>query len=177
VAQRQEAGGLNALADQSCRTHASPGRIAPDVEALICEVRRHHRRWSAGRIADELTLEIGQQAPSRSTTHRVLVRTGLVNCQEQQHERVYKRWARESAQMNLWQLDVVGRAFLVNGHEHQILTAIDETTPCWRRLKVGPVATSCTLPPNTWRRKPAATSTPTARQRYDVPITMRHLMS
>ena len=122
---RYEAGGLDALADQSRRPHSSPARIAPDVEALICEMRRHHRRWGARRIAYELKLEIGEQAPSRSTTHRVLVRNGLVNSQEQQHKRVYKRWARE-APMHLWQLDIVGGVFLVNGREHKMLSAIDD---------------------------------------------------
>jgi transposase len=122
---RYEAGGLDALADQSRRPHSSPGRIAPDVEALICEMRRHHRRWGARRIAYELKLEIGDQAPSRSTTHRVLLRNGLVNNQEQQHKRVYKPWARE-APMHLWQLDIVGGVFLVNGREHKMLTAIDD---------------------------------------------------
>ncbi|MGU3497942.1 IS481 family transposase [Mycobacterium sp. C31M] len=122
---RYEAGGLDGLADQSRRPHCSLGRISPDVEALICEMRRHHRRWGARRIAYELTLEIGEQAPSRSTTHRVLVRNGLVNGQEQQHKRVYRRWARE-APMHLWQLDIVGGVFLVNGREHKMLTAIDD---------------------------------------------------
>lgn len=122
---RYEAGGLDALADQSRRPHFSPGRIAPDVEALICEMRRHHRRWGARRIAYELKLEIGDQAPSRSTTHRVLVRNGLANSQEQQHKRVYKRWARE-APMQLWQLDIVGGVFLVDGREHKMLSAIDD---------------------------------------------------
>ena len=116
---------MDALADQSRRPHSSPGRIAPDVEALICEMRRHHRRWGARRIAYELKFEIGDQAPSRSTTHRVLVRNGLVNSQEQQHKRIYKRWARE-APMHLWQLDIVGGVFLVNGREHKMLTAIDD---------------------------------------------------
>jgi transposase InsO family protein len=122
---RYKAGGLDALADQSRRPHSSPGRIAPDVEALICEMRRHHRRWGARRIAYEMTHEIGNQAPSRSTTHRVLVRNGLVNSQEQQHKRIYKRWARE-APMHLWQLDLVGGVFLVNGREYKMLTAIDD---------------------------------------------------
>ena len=122
---RYEAGGLDALADQSRRPHVSPGRIAPDVEALICEMRRHHRRWGARRIAYEVKLEIGNQAPSRSTIHRVLVRNGLVNRQEQQHKRVYKRWARETP-MHLWQLDIVGGVFLANGREHKVLTAIDD---------------------------------------------------
>lgn len=122
---RYEAGGLDALADQSRRPHSSPGRIAADVEALICEMRRHHRRWGARRIAYELKREIAGQAPSRSTVHRVLLRNGLVNTQEQQHKRVYKRWARE-APMHLWQLDIVGGVFLVNGREHKMLTAIDD---------------------------------------------------
>ena len=93
---RYEAGVLDALADQSRRPQSSPGRIAPDIEALICEMRRHHRRWDARRIAYQMKLEIGNQAPSRSTTHRALVRNGLVNSQEQQHKRGYKRWAREA---------------------------------------------------------------------------------
>lgn len=122
---RYEAGGLDALADQSRRPHSSPGRIAADVEALICEMRRHHRRWGARRIAHELRREMGNLAPSRSTTHRVLVRNNLVNSQEQQHKRVYKRWARE-APMHLWQLDIVGGVFLVSGREHKMLTAIDD---------------------------------------------------
>ena len=122
---RYEAGGLDGLADQSRRPHCSPGRIAADIEALICEMRRHHRRWGARRIAYELKHEIGNQAPSRSTIHRVLLRNGLVNSQEQQHKRVYKRWARE-APMHLWQLDIVGGVFLVDGREHKMLTAIDD---------------------------------------------------
>ena len=83
-----------------------------------------------------MTLEIGHQAPSRSTTHRGLVRNGLVNSQEQQHKRVCKRWARE-APMHLWQLDLVSGVLLVSGREHEILTAIDDhfrfvvaATPC-----------------------------------------------
>ncbi len=122
---RYEAGGLDGLSDRSRRPHFSPGRIPPDVEAVICEMRRHHRRWGARRIAYELQLEIGQRVPSRSTVHRVLVRNGLVNRQEQQHKRVYKRWVRE-APMHLWQLDIVGGVFLINGREHKMLTAIDD---------------------------------------------------
>ena len=122
---RYDAAGLDGLADTSKRPHSSPTRIAPDVEALICEMRRHHRRWGARRIAYELTLEIGDRAPSRSTVHRALVRNGLINPQEQQHKRIYKRWQRE-APMHLWQLDLVGGLFLVGGRECKILTGIDD---------------------------------------------------
>jgi transposase InsO family protein len=105
--------------------HASPGRIDADLEALICETRRHHRRWGARRIASELLQEMGQRAPSRSTIHRVLLRNGLVNPQEQQDKRVYKRWARE-APMHLWQLDLVGGIHLADGRECKMLTGIDD---------------------------------------------------
>ncbi|MDZ7929799.1 MAG: helix-turn-helix domain-containing protein [Rhodococcus sp. (in: high G+C Gram-positive bacteria)] len=106
---RYENSGIDGLVDSSRRPHASPNRIQPDIEALICEMRRHHRRWGARRICFELSKEIGDRTPSRATVHRTLVRNGLVNHQEQQHKRVYKRWQRE-APMHLWQLGVGERA-------------------------------------------------------------------
>lgn len=122
---RYEANGLDGLRDRSRRPHSSPHRIPAAVEALICELRREHRRWGARRIAFELR-RVGQQnPPSRSTVHRVLVRNGLVNPQDQQHKRVYKRWARE-VPMHLWQLDLVGGVHLVGGRECKILTGIDD---------------------------------------------------
>jgi transposase InsO family protein len=117
--------GLDGLAAVSRRPHTSPNRIAPDIEAWICEMRREHRRWGARRIAYELGLQINGRGPSRSTVHRALVRNGLVNAQEQQHKRVYKRWARETP-MHLWQLDLVGGVHLVGGRECKILTGIDD---------------------------------------------------
>ncbi|KAA0923125.1 MULTISPECIES: IS481 family transposase [Rhodococcus] len=122
---RYENSGIDGLVDSSRRPHASPNRIQPDIEALICEMRRHHRRWGARRICFELSKEIGDRTPSRATVHRTLVRNGLVNHQEQQHKRVYKRWQRE-APMHLWQLDLVGGMFLVGGRECKMLTGIDD---------------------------------------------------
>jgi transposase InsO family protein len=88
-------------------------------------MRRQHRRWGARRIAHELRTELGDSAPSRTTVHRALTRNGLINPQEQQHKRIYKRWERE-APMHLWQLDLVGGIFLVGGRECKILTGIDD---------------------------------------------------
>ncbi|MFF0257011.1 helix-turn-helix domain-containing protein [Micromonospora zamorensis] len=39
--------GLDGLADRSSRPHSSPGQTPPEVEALICELRRNHPRWGA----------------------------------------------------------------------------------------------------------------------------------
>ncbi|OZD57411.1 helix-turn-helix domain-containing protein [Rhodococcus sp. 06-1460-1B] len=54
---RYENSGIDGLVDSSRRPHASPNRIQPDIEALICEMRRHHRRWGARRICFELSKE------------------------------------------------------------------------------------------------------------------------
>lgn len=122
---RYEAGGLTGLSERSRRPHSSPNRISAEVEAMICELRREHRRWGARRIAYELQQHTGGHSPSRSTVHRVLVRNGLINPQEQRHQRVYKRWERE-APMHLWQLDLVGGIQLTGGRECKMLTGIDD---------------------------------------------------
>lgn len=122
---RYEAGGLAGLSERSRRPHSSPNRISCEVEAMICELRREHRRWGARRIAYELQRHTGGHGPSRSTVHRVLVRNGLINPQEQRHQRVYRRWERE-APMHLWQLDLVGGIQLAGGRECKMLTGIDD---------------------------------------------------
>ncbi|WP_161965393.1 helix-turn-helix domain-containing protein [Rhodococcus sp. P1Y] len=68
---RYEATGLDGLVDASRRPHLSPARIDPNVEALICEIRRHRRRWvdalsstnSLSRLATE------RRPDQRSTEH------------------------------------------------------------------------------------------------------------
>jgi transposase InsO family protein len=122
---RYERLGLDGLKEFSRRPHHSPRRVAADVEALICELRRTHRRWGARRISYELSRRDVQPAPSHATVHRVLVRNGLVREQEQQRKRKYKRWQRE-APMHLWQLDLMGGVFLTDGRECKMLTAIDD---------------------------------------------------
>ena len=44
---RYETAGLEGLSEISRRPHSSPDGIAPEVEAWICEMRRHHRRWGS----------------------------------------------------------------------------------------------------------------------------------
>lgn len=120
--------------DLSTRREKPPtnaNRIHSDIEALICEMRRNHRRWGARRICFERIKDIRDirdirdRTPSRATVHRILVRSSLVNHQEQQHERVQKRLQRE-APMHLQQLDLVGGKFLVGGRECKIPTGIDD---------------------------------------------------
>lgn len=57
--------------------------------------------------------------------HRVLLRNGLINIQDQQHPRKCKRWQRD-APMELWQMDLVGGVFLADGRECKMVTGIDD---------------------------------------------------
>jgi transposase InsO family protein len=122
---RFEQEGLPGLADRSRRPHTSPTRLPAHVAALICELRRQHPRWGARRISHELARRGTQPAASRATVHRVLVRNGLVNAQDQAHKRRYRRWQRAQP-MHLWQLDLLGGVVLADGRECKLLTGIDD---------------------------------------------------
>ncbi|MBO3752602.1 IS481 family transposase [Streptosporangiaceae bacterium NEAU-GS5] len=122
---RFEAEGLPGLQDRSRRPRTSPTRIAAEVEALICQIRRQHPRWGAHRISFELGQRKLEPVPSKATVHRVLDRNGLTRRQEQQHPRVYRRWQRE-APMHLWQMDLVGGVPLADGRECKMVTGIDD---------------------------------------------------
>ncbi|MEU8405890.1 IS481 family transposase [Micromonospora sp. NPDC048842] len=119
--------GLEGLADRSSRPRSSPGQTPPEVEALICELRRNHPRWGARR----LVFELGRRncpgpIPSRVTVHRVLIRHGLVNPTPRRRRREdYKRWER-GRPMELWQLDIVGGIRLADGGEAKVVTGIDD---------------------------------------------------
>ncbi|MEU9737554.1 IS481 family transposase [Streptomyces sp. NPDC048002] len=123
--ERYHAGGLGGLVDQSRRPHTSPHQVAPEVESLVCELRRTYPRWGARRIVYELGQRGMKPVPGRSTVHRILARNGLINHQEQNHRRVYKRWQRD-APMQLWQLDLMSGVFLAGGRECKLVTGIDD---------------------------------------------------
>ena len=93
---RYASAGTDGLKEVSRRPRTSPGRLAAETEALVCELRQAHPRWGARRIAWELAQRDTAGAPSRATVHRVLVRNAMVVPQEQRHQRKYKRWQREA---------------------------------------------------------------------------------
>jgi transposase len=104
---RYQADGISGLADRSHAPKAHPWRIAAEVEAVICELRRAHRRWGPRRLVFELDRR-GYQAVSRSTVYRVLVRYQLIEPVSRRRRRdQYIRWERQ-APMQLWQLPVPG---------------------------------------------------------------------
>jgi transposase InsO family protein len=122
---RYQADGIDGLADRSHAPKAHPWRISADVEAVICELRRAHRRWGPRRLVFELDRR-GYPGVFRSTVYRVLVRCQLIEPVSRRRRRdQYIRWERE-APMQLWQLDVTASLFLADGRECKVITGIDD---------------------------------------------------
>jgi transposase InsO family protein len=119
--------GLAGLADRSSRPRSSPAQTVPEMEALICELRRNHPRWGARRIVFELgRLGCPGPIPSRITVHRILVRHGLVEERPRRRRREdYVRWERDRP-MELWQMDIVGGVMLADGREAKVVTGVDD---------------------------------------------------
>jgi len=122
---RYRADGLEGLADRSHAPRQHPWRICAETEALICELRRAHRRWGPRRLVFEMDRR-GYPGLSRSTIYRVLVRHQLIQPVPRRRRRdQYLRWERP-APMQLWQLDVTASLFLASGRECKIITGIDD---------------------------------------------------
>jgi transposase InsO family protein len=118
--------GLPGLADRSHRPVSCPHRIAGEVEAVVCELRRRHPGWGPRRLVHELERRGVSPVPSRATVYRVLVRNGLIEPGTRRRRRSdYRRWER-SAAMELWQMDIVGGVLLAGGGECKMVTGIDD---------------------------------------------------
>jgi transposase InsO family protein len=125
---RYAADGLAGLVDRSHRPESCPHQTTAEIEVWVCELRREHPGWGAHRIVHELArlARPGVRVPSRNSVHRILVRNGLVDPRRRKRKRAdYIRWERE-APMALWQLDIVGGVFLVDGTEAKLVTGVDD---------------------------------------------------
>jgi transposase InsO family protein len=122
---RYRAEGIAGLAERSHAPKQHPWQTPAQVEAVICELRRAHRRWGPRRLVFELDRR-GYPGLSRSTVYRVLVRHRLIEPVPRPRRRdQYRRWER-SGPMQLWQMDVTGSLFLADGRECKIVTGIDD---------------------------------------------------
>src|ERR1035441_9512082 len=123
---KYEAGGLEALADESHRPHHVPHQMIGVLEVRVLDMRRRHPLWGPKRIQFELKKAGVDPPPSHMAIYRALVRSGLVVKGERKKVlRTYKRWER-GRPMELWQMDVVGSIFTLDGTEAKILTGIDD---------------------------------------------------
>jgi transposase InsO family protein len=123
---RYRTGGLEALADRSHRPLRCPHQMPAEVEAHLCELRRHHPGWGQRRLAHELA-RIGVDPPLGLTSiYRALVRNGLIQPKARRRRKAdYRRWER-ARPMELWQLDIMGGIWLANGRELKAVTGIDD---------------------------------------------------
>ncbi len=120
--------GLAGLQDRSRRPDGCAHQASPQVEALVCELRRHHPKWGSRRIAFELGRNgcPGDAVPSRMTVYRILIRHGLMTpAQRRRGRKDYIRWERDRP-MELWQMDIVGGLFLPDGTEAKVVTGVDD---------------------------------------------------
>jgi transposase InsO family protein len=123
---RYEQGGLVSLTDRSRRPTHCPHQISPDVEAIICELRREHPGWGPRRIEHHLHRSGIDLVPGRSSIYRCLKRHGLIELRRRRKRRdEFRRWERERP-MQLWQMDVMGGVELEDGTELKVVTGVDD---------------------------------------------------
>jgi len=75
---RFRAQGYTGLTEQSRRPHTSPLTTAEEVVVSIVELRERHWSWGPDKIARVLRRAHGDDAPSKSTVARVLLRLGRI---------------------------------------------------------------------------------------------------
>lgn len=101
---RYELAGMAGLERRSTAPIREPNRIHPDLEELICRMRKDHPRWGARRIRAEL-LRAEIAPPAVSTIHQALRRNHLVADQPRKKPRRFlKRFERDEPN-DLWQID------------------------------------------------------------------------
>ncbi|MDQ3982409.1 MAG: IS481 family transposase [Actinomycetota bacterium] len=123
---RHDAGGVLALADASHRPHGCSHQIPPELEALICEIRRLHPGWGPRRILHELGRRGIDPLPGRSSIYRCLKRHNLIELRRRKKRRdEFRRWERDRP-MQLWQMDVMGGVMLDDGTDLKIVTGVDD---------------------------------------------------
>jgi transposase InsO family protein len=123
---RYEAGGLAALADRSHRPATCAHQIPPELEAMICELRRQHPGWGPRRILHELGRAGVEPLPGRSSIYRCLKRHNLIELRRRKKRRdEFRRWERDRP-MQLWQMDVMSGVLLDDDTDLKIVTGIDD---------------------------------------------------
>jgi transposase len=107
-------GGLGWLADSSSRPETCPHQMSALVEATVVAMRRTHLACGPSRIVWQLERDGVEPVPSGSAVYRALLRHDLVEDKKRRRKREdYRRWERGRS-MELWQMDVMGRAFLAD---------------------------------------------------------------
>ncbi|MGH8574442.1 MAG: IS481 family transposase, partial [Gammaproteobacteria bacterium] len=101
-------------------------QIPPELEALICEIRRKHPGWGPLRILHELGRHGVDPLPGRTSVYRCLKRHNLIELRRRKKRRdEFRRWERERP-MQLWQMDIMSGVMLDDGTDLKIVTGVDD---------------------------------------------------
>jgi transposase len=120
--------GLAGLVDRSSKPQTCPHQMLAEIEVRITELRRAHPSWGPRTIGYHLSQEGVGPVPSRSAIYRALIRHRLLDPKARRKRRSdYKRWERGRA-MELWQMDVMGGVWLIDGTELKVVTGIDDNS-------------------------------------------------
>jgi transposase InsO family protein len=123
---RYEAGGLPALSDKSHRPKTCAHQLPPELEAMICELRRQHPGWGPRRILHQLGKQGIDPLPGRSSIYRCLKRHNLIELRRRKKRRdEFRRWERDRP-MQLWQMDVMVGVMLDDGTDLKVVTGLDD---------------------------------------------------
>lgn len=90
----------------SRRPHVSPHKTPPEVEALVCELRRKEPVWGGRKIRHRLLLDGVAELPAASTITDILRRNGLLS-PPLRPQRDLVRFEAEQPN-DLWQMDFKG---------------------------------------------------------------------
>ena len=115
--------GAAGLVPRSRAPRSSPGQIDPELEAMICALRKRRPRWGARRIRAEL-LRAGVQVPATSTVNRALKRNHLIAPQPPHKAKANLRFERAAAN-DLWQIDATQVA-LTAGEHGWVIDVLDD---------------------------------------------------
>jgi transposase InsO family protein len=108
--------------DRSRRPHSAPRRTTPEMEALVCNLRRAHP-WGGRKIRHRLLADGYAGVPAASSVSAILRRNGLLG-PSPRAQRDYLRFE-EAAPNNLWQMDFKGHFATGSGRCHP-LTVLDD---------------------------------------------------
>jgi len=111
---RFQEGGVAALEDRSRRPLMSPGKIAPQLEQVIIDLRHRHPTWGGRKLRQRLLVMSYKHLPSPSTITAVLRRQGLLDQAHQRPTRDLQRF-QAPAPNALWQMDFKGDFPLIIG--------------------------------------------------------------
>jgi transposase InsO family protein len=120
---RYQAGGAEALVDQSRRPERSPTRTEAAVEAQVLALRAKHPTWGGRKLAARLEVP---DVPHPNTITAILRRHGQLRSGPDGPRRPWQRFERERPNQ-LWQMDFKGHISLgAGGGRCHPLTVLDD---------------------------------------------------